>query len=153
MFLRAARSCFSDDIEQPPRSLAGYECFLAVAFPPLRPAAFFCAVVPPCEALPPEPERSPPCLEASGELAIFAARCLDMPLSFSASYCFSFLTAMILLLVVTTRDLPPLGTRQTAAAVDGSARFKCRACGYQQCDAGVITRHMHPKTQGELRWA
>src|SRR6476659_5566406 len=99
MFLRAARFRFSDDIEQPPRSPAGYECFLAVAFPPLRPAAFFCAVVPPCEASPPEPERSPPCLEASGELAIFAARCLDMPLSFSASYCFSFLTAMILLLV------------------------------------------------------
>src|SRR6185437_8912987 len=100
MFLRAACFCFSDDIAQPPRSLAGYERFLAVAFPPLRPAAFFCAVVPPCEALPPEPERWPPCLEASGEFAIFAARCLDMPLSFSASYCFSFLTAMILLLVV-----------------------------------------------------
>src|SRR6478752_2960690 len=98
MFLRAARFCFSDDIEQPPRSLADYECFLAVAFPPLRPAAFFCVVVPPCEALPPEPERWPPCLEASGEFAIFAARCLDMPLSFSASYCFSFLTAMNFLL-------------------------------------------------------
>src|SRR6476469_4193459 len=98
MFLRAARFCFSDDIEQPPRSLADYECFLAVAFPPLRPAAFFCAMVPPCEASPPEPERWPPCSAASGELAIFAARCLDMPLSFSASYCFSFLTAMILLL-------------------------------------------------------
>ena len=34
----------------------------------------------------------PPCLEASGELAIFAARVFDMPLSFSFSYCFSFLT-------------------------------------------------------------
>jgi len=54
---------------------------------------------------------------------------------------------MILLLVVTTRDLPPLGAPQTAAAVDGSARFKRRACGYQPGDAGVITRHMHPKTK------
>src|SRR6476619_5275478 len=155
MFLRAARSCFSDDIEQPPRSLAGYECFLAVAVPPLRPAAFFCAVVPPCEASPPEPERSPPCLEASGELAIFAARCLDMPLSFSASYCFSFLTAMVLLLAVTTRDVPPLGLGQTAAR-----RFKRRASGYQQDEtregadmgvaemAGLVVR---PAVTGTLR--
>ena len=30
--------------------------------------------------------------EAFGELAIFAARSLDMPLSLRASYCFSFLT-------------------------------------------------------------
>src|SRR6478752_8576236 len=124
MFLRAARSCFSDDIEQPPRSPAGYECFLAVVFPPLRPAAFFCAVVPPCEASPPEPERSPPCLEASGELAIFAARCLDMPLSFSASYCFSFLTAMILLLVVTTRDLPRSERRKQPRLWMAQPRFK-----------------------------
>jgi hypothetical protein len=26
--------------------------------------------------------------------------------------------------------------------------FKCRVCGYQQGDAGVITRHMEPKRQG-----
>ncbi|HWJ45138.1 MAG TPA: hypothetical protein VNR63_07100, partial [Gaiellaceae bacterium] len=67
----------------------------AVALPPLRPAAFFCAVVPPRDELLfelPEPEALPPRLDAPGELAIFAARSFDMPLSFSASYCFSFLT-------------------------------------------------------------
>src|SRR5204862_4910358 len=64
----------------------------AVAFPPLRPAAFFCAVVPPCLALPPEPDFFPPRLDAPGEFAILAARSFDIPLSFSASYCFSFLT-------------------------------------------------------------
>ncbi|MEX2647317.1 MAG: hypothetical protein WD249_13735, partial [Gaiellaceae bacterium] len=40
----------------------------------MRPAAFFCAVVPPWLELPPEPDCSPPRLEAPGELAIFAAR-------------------------------------------------------------------------------
>src|SRR3954471_5335666 len=68
---------------------------LAVALPPLRPAAFFCAVVPPWRESPPEPELLPPCFEAFGEFAIFAARCLDMPLSFRASYCFSFLTCAL----------------------------------------------------------
>ena len=66
--------------------------FFAAARPPLRPAALCCAVVPPCLALPPEPDFLPPFLEASGELAIFAARRLDIPLSLRASYCFSFLT-------------------------------------------------------------
>src|SRR6266542_662617 len=65
----------------------------AVARPPLRPAAFFCAVVPPCdELLRDEPELLPPRLEAPGEFAIRAARDFDMPFSFSFSYCFSFLT-------------------------------------------------------------
>jgi hypothetical protein len=61
----------------------------------LRPAAFFCAVVPPCEDDEREdddPDFFPPRLEAPGEFAIFAARSFDIPLSFSASYCFSFLT-------------------------------------------------------------
>jgi hypothetical protein len=67
----------------------------AVAFPPLRPAAFFCAVVPPWLELDRELEELdffPPRLDAPGELAIFAARSLDMPFSLSFSYCFSFLT-------------------------------------------------------------
>ena len=42
----------------------------AVAFPPLRPASFFCVVVPPCLLLPPEPDFLPPLLDALGELAI-----------------------------------------------------------------------------------
>jgi len=63
--------------------------------PPLRPAAFFWAVVPPCDELLRELDECdffPPRLDAPGELAIFAARSFDMPLSFNASYCFSFLT-------------------------------------------------------------
>src|SRR3954470_12580031 len=67
--------------------------FLAAAFPPLGPAFFFWAVVPPWELLPlPEWLFSPPCLDALGEFAIFAARSFDMPLSLSASYWSLFLT-------------------------------------------------------------
>jgi hypothetical protein len=66
--------------------------FLAVAFPPWRPAAFFWAVVPPWEELPPDPDFLPPRLDAPGEFAMRAARSFDMPLSLSASYCFSFFT-------------------------------------------------------------
>jgi hypothetical protein len=63
----------------------------------LRPAAFFCAVVPPWRELERdedelEPDFFPPRLEAPGEFAIRAARCFDIPRFFSASYCFSFLT-------------------------------------------------------------
>jgi hypothetical protein len=67
----------------------------AVALPPLRPAAFFWAVVPPCDELLRELDECdffPPRLDAPCELAIFAARSFYIPLSFSASYCFSFLT-------------------------------------------------------------
>src|SRR5205823_7875758 len=69
----------------------------AVAFPPLRPASFFCWVVPPClallrELLLFEPDFLPPRLDAPGELAILAARCFDMPRFLRPSYCFSFLT-------------------------------------------------------------
>src|SRR4051812_45649337 len=74
--------------------------FFAVAFPPLRPAAFFCAVVPPCDELLlelDEPDFLPPRLDAPGEFAMRAARDFDIPLSFSASYCFSFLTLALLL--------------------------------------------------------
>jgi DNA repair exonuclease SbcCD ATPase subunit len=61
----------------------------------LRPAAFFCADVPPWleeERDELEPDFLPPRLDAPGEFAIRAARCFDMPFFFSASYCFSFLT-------------------------------------------------------------
>jgi threonyl-tRNA synthetase len=61
----------------------------------LRPAAFFWAVVPPCEELlrrVPEPEAFPPRLDEPGEFAIRAARSFDIPFSFSFSYCFSFFT-------------------------------------------------------------
>jgi predicted DNA-binding protein (MmcQ/YjbR family) len=61
----------------------------------LRPAAFFCAVVPPwleLERDEPELELLPPRLDEPGEFAIRAARCFDMPFFFRPSYCFSFLT-------------------------------------------------------------
>src|SRR5437763_1303241 len=69
-----------------------YEDLRADARPPLRPAAFFWAVVPPCEELEPEPDFLPPRLDEPGEFAIRAARCFDMPFFLSFSYCFSFLT-------------------------------------------------------------
>lgn len=79
---------------------SGY-LLLAVALPPLRPAAFFWAVVPPWLELlrddDEEPDFLPPRLDAPGELAIFAARSFDIPFSFSFSYCFSFLTFALLL--------------------------------------------------------
>jgi hypothetical protein len=76
------------------RVVARYD-FRAAAFPPLRPAAFFCAVVPPCDELLRELEECellPPRLDAPDEFEIRAARSFDIPLSFRASYCFSFLT-------------------------------------------------------------
>jgi hypothetical protein len=69
-----------------------YDDDFAAALPPLRPAAFFWAVVPPCFELPPDPDFFPPREDAPGELAILAARSLDIPLSLRASYCFSFFT-------------------------------------------------------------
>jgi hypothetical protein len=75
------------------------ERFRAVALPPFRPAAFFCAVVPPWLVVrrrTPEPDFLPPRLDAPGEFAIFAARSLDIPFSLSASYCFSFFTLGLL---------------------------------------------------------
>jgi hypothetical protein len=71
--------------------------FAAVALPPLRPAAFFCAVVPPCfdverVELEDEPDFLPPRLDAPGEFEMRAARSFDIPFSLSFSYCFSFLT-------------------------------------------------------------
>jgi len=71
----------------------------AVARPPLRPAAFFCAVVPPCDELlrrVPEPDDFPPRLDDPGEFAMRAARSFDIPFSFSFSYCFSFFTEGLL---------------------------------------------------------
>src|SRR5436190_1156051 len=59
------------------RADAYEELLRADALPPLRPAAFFCAVVPPWELELrdlPEPELLPPRLEAPGEFAILAAR-------------------------------------------------------------------------------
>ena len=74
--------------------MSGYD-LRAVARPPLRPAAFFCAVLPPCDELlrrVPDPEDFPPRLDDPGEFEIRAARSFDIPFSFSFSYCFSFFT-------------------------------------------------------------
>jgi hypothetical protein len=66
----------------------------------LRPADFFCCVVPPCDAVlferEPDPDFFPPRLEAPGEFEMRAARLLDMPFFFNPSYCFSFFTLGLL---------------------------------------------------------
>jgi hypothetical protein len=82
-----------------PETVRNAQRLAAVAFPPLRPAAFFWAFVPPwleSLRLDFECEFFPPLLDASGEFAIFAARSFDMPFSFKASYCFSFFTCALL---------------------------------------------------------
>jgi hypothetical protein len=82
-----------------------YELLRAVALPPFRPAAFFCAVVPPIEDddfEEPEPELFPPRLDEPGEFAMRAARSFDIPLSFNASYCFSFFTFELLFGITTS---------------------------------------------------
>jgi hypothetical protein len=67
------------------------------AFPPLRPAAAFWALLPPLPLpllflLWLLPELFPPRLDAPGEFEIAAARDLLMPFFRSPSYCLSFLT-------------------------------------------------------------
>src|SRR5439155_10865783 len=86
--------------------------FRAVALPPLRPAAFFWAVVPPCDASPPAPDFLPPCSDDFGALAILAARSLDMPLSLRASYFRSFLMLGRFLGIVS----PPISIRRVRPA-------------------------------------
>jgi hypothetical protein len=78
----------------------------------LRPAAFFCAVVPPCRELERdedelEPDFFPPRLEEPGEFEIRAARCFDIPFFLSPSYCFSFFT----LARLPGMSLPPYSCR------------------------------------------
>src|ERR1700704_5590196 len=79
------------------RGAVAHELFL----PPLRPAAAFWARFPPLPLPllrrlwplpPPLPERLPPLLDASGVLAIAAARPLLMPFLRRPSYCLSFFT-------------------------------------------------------------
>jgi hypothetical protein len=89
--------------------------FRAGALPPLRPAAFFCAVVPPCFELERElddPDFLPPRLDEPGEFEILAARSFDMPFLRSPSYCFSFLTPGRLFGM--GREYPALATRNEA---------------------------------------
>jgi len=92
----------------------------------LRPAAFFWAVVPPCDELLRELEECdflPPRLDEPDELEILAARSFDMPLSFSASYCFSFLTLArlfgIRVLLMSMPDGFHLGGFENASIVVG----------------------------------
>jgi hypothetical protein len=76
---------------RPPRERGQLLLFL----PPLRPAAAFCAFVPPWLVLLrrfPEPEALPPLLDEFGSLAMRAARDLLMPFLRSPSYCLSSLT-------------------------------------------------------------
>ena len=68
--------------------------------------------------IPTEPDLSPPCFDASGEFAIRAARSLDMPLSLSASYCFSFFTLGRLSGIVTSPCSALLGLRRLTRRLD-----------------------------------
>ena len=79
----------------------------------------------------PEPECdfSPPCFDACGELAILAARSLDMPLSFSASYCFSFLTCA---------DLPGIAGPSFSWNGDGRARGYPRPPNAKRGDVSAL---------------
>jgi len=111
----------------------------AEALPPLRPAAFFCAVVPPWEEedLPPDPDFFPPLLEAPGEFAIRAARSFDIPFRFSASYCFSFFTLGRLSGMVTSfrlRSVIPRFVRRKRVWYKG-CRFKR---GWTRCPQLVV---------------
>src|SRR3954471_6760216 len=104
--------------------------FFAAVFPPLRPAFFFCAVVPPWELLPlPEWLFSPPCLDAFGEFAIFAARSFDIPLSLRASYCFSFFTFAGIVGLLSPGVGRPVGTRISRRHSGSRRRCPCRASG------------------------
>ena len=152
-----------------PYGLALYvdELFLAVALPPFRPPAFFCAVVPPRLELPPEPDFFPLRLEAPGELAIRAARPLDMPLSLRASYCRSFLTLGRLsgmsFLLVRARASARLGVRWRFADVgqrgarvpfhrqipQGDDADRSIAIDHGQPSDGTITHQSH----GLFHWS
>ena len=68
---------------------------------------------------------SPPCRDASGEFAIRAARSFDIPLSFRASYCFSFLT---------------LGRLSGIAAPPESGLGSCDALGDRNRQARNLSR-------------
>ena len=94
-FVFPPRPHYAGDFEWRRVSGRGRVLTFVIVRPPFLPAAFFCAVVPPWDELErdkPDWDAFPPRLEAPGELAIFAARSLDMPLSLRASYCFSFFT-------------------------------------------------------------
>src|SRR3954453_14230520 len=91
--------------------------------PPLRPAAAFCALLPPLPLpllclLWLLPELLPPRLELPSELEIAAARDLLMPFFRRPSYCLSFLTLEPWSLAIV---VPPLGVRITTFGVPGSA--------------------------------
>src|SRR5439155_11828888 len=116
--------------------------FFAAAFPPLRPAALCCAVVPPCFELPPFPDCFPPCFDASGELAILAARAFDMPFFFRASYCLSFLTLARVDGTVHLRSVEgPRRGRAVGTRDAGSGNWRR---GLRSLGAGARTSHLRP---------
>ena len=90
-------------------------------FPPLRPAAAFCALLPPL----PEPLLFelwllpllfPPRLEEPGEFEIAAARDLLIPFLRSPSYCLSFFTLDPWSLATTSSDLRQPSNRRIPSA-------------------------------------
>src|SRR4051812_37972695 len=84
---RAARRLRAEASGRRTPAAATYD-FFEDFLPPSRPAARFCDFEPPL----PLPLFLPPLLDASGELAIDAARCLLIPFLRSPSYCLSSFT-------------------------------------------------------------
>ena len=105
---------------------------LAAALPPLRPAFFFCAVVPPWLESPPEPEFFQPRRDDPAELATRAARPLDIPLSLRASYCFSFFMFARLAIVLSPRM--DVLSNSSPLTLDSTQAVVCRS-------SGPINRH------------
>jgi hypothetical protein len=107
--------------------------------------------------LEPEPDFFPPRLDEPGELAIRAARDLDIPFFFRPSYCFSFFTFALLLGMLITPlrtinivlSVPPQrakktkGCRRHASVQETRPRSaKCREnalCGKNRADAACET--------------
>ena len=90
-----------------------------------------------------EPDFLPPRLLAPGELAMRAARCLLMPLSFRASYCFSFLMLARLLAISGLRREEVLTRRRATRQGSYAETARCGRPRYRR----------HSAYQGEVNAA
>jgi succinate-acetate transporter protein len=88
----------------------------------------------------------PPRLDAPGELAIFAARSFDIPLSRSASYCFSFLTfARLFGIAGSSRDRVSEGAFPPIRRENARSLVAFRSSGAGKGRGGMSSNgHAHP---------
>jgi hypothetical protein len=101
--------------------------------------------VPPCfdeERELPLFDFSPPFFEASGELAIRAARSLDIPLSLRASYCFSFLTFALFFGMT---FLPCLASSSNTPICPQHKRKKEKCLAHPGCPVPELPDEAYPK--------